>query len=72
MTIASRLTIAQSPFFDIGGPTCELVDANVAVCGISVSNSQINFTSVIVMSVESNLRRRSVFPSLCLAQVFIL
>ncbi len=57
---------------DIGVPTCELVDANVAVCGIRVSSNRLNFTSVIAKSVASNLRRRSVFRSLCLAQVFIL
>ncbi len=57
---------------EIGAPTCELVDANVAVCGISVSSSHLNFTSVIAKSVASNLRRRSVFRSLYLAQVFIL
>ncbi len=57
---------------DIGAPTCERVDANVALCGISVSSSRLNFTSVIAKSVASNLRRRSVFRSLCLTQVFIL
>ncbi len=46
---------------DIGVPTCELVDANVAVFDMSVSSSQLAFTSVIVPSVASNLRRRSVF-----------
>ncbi len=56
---------------DIGVQTCELVDANVAVCGTSVSSSQLNFTSVIAKSVASNLRRHLVFPSLYLAQVFI-
>ncbi len=56
---------------DIGVQTCELVDANVAVCGTSVSSNQLNYTFVIAMSVESNLHRHSVFPSLYLAQVFI-
>ncbi len=43
----------------------------MAACGTSVSNSQLNFTSVIAKSVASNLRRHSAFPSLYLAQVFI-
>ncbi len=57
---------------DIGVPTCELVDANVAVCAISVSRSRLNFTSVIVKSVASNLRRRSVFRSLCLTRFHLM
>jgi len=73
MTVfANRLTICAVTRGDIGVPTCELVDANVAVCDISVSSSQLNFTSVIAKSVASNLHRRSVFPLLCLAQVYIL
>ena len=50
---------------------CELVDASVAMYGISASSSQLNFTSVIVKSVVDKLRPRLVFPSLCLGQVFI-
>lgn len=56
---------------DIRVPICELVDANVAECGISVWNSRLHFTSVIAKSVAGNQRRRSVFRSLCNAQVFI-
>ncbi len=58
--------------WDIGVHRCEPVDANVEVCGTGVSSSPLNFTSVIAKSVASNLRRRSGFPSLYLAQVFIL
>ena len=56
----------------IGAPTCELADANVALYGISVSSNRLNFTSVIAKSVASSLRQRSVFRSMCLAQIFIL
>ena len=52
--------------------TCEPVNASVAMYGISASNSQSNFTSVIAKSVVDKLRRRLVFPTLCLEQVFIL
>ena len=57
---------------NVGVPTCELVDANVAACVMSVSSSQFRFTSAIAKSAASNLRRHSVFLSSCLARVFIL